>query len=31
MVKAAFVSNGRARRIPEALRKAMSADALSHR
>ncbi|MBY0532574.1 MAG: tol-pal system-associated acyl-CoA thioesterase [Xanthobacteraceae bacterium] len=31
MVKAAFVSGGRARRIPEALRKAMSPDALSHR
>jgi acyl-CoA thioester hydrolase len=31
MVKAAFVSGGRARRIPEALRKAMSADALSRR
>ncbi len=30
-VKAAFVSGGRARRIPEALRKAMSADALSRR
>ena len=29
MVKAAFVSGGRARRIPEALRKAMSPDALS--
>jgi acyl-CoA thioester hydrolase len=31
LVKAAFVSGGRARRIPEALRKAMSADALSSR
>ena len=31
MVKAAFVSGGRARRIPEALRKAMSADALTSR
>jgi acyl-CoA thioester hydrolase len=31
MVKAAFVSGGRARRIPEALRKAMSPDALSRR
>jgi acyl-CoA thioester hydrolase len=31
MVKAAFVSGGKARRIPEALRKAMSPDALSHR
>lgn len=31
MVKAAFVSGARARRIPEALRKAMSPDALSHR
>jgi acyl-CoA thioester hydrolase len=31
MVKAAFVSGGRARRIPEALRKAMSPDALSQR
>jgi acyl-CoA thioester hydrolase len=31
MVKAAFVSGGKARRIPEALRKAMSADGLSHR
>lgn len=31
MVKAAFVSGGRARRIPEALRKAMAPDALSHR
>ena len=29
MVMAAFVSGGRARRIPEALRKAMSPDALS--
>jgi len=29
MVKAAFVSGGRARRIPEALRKAMHPDALS--
>ncbi len=31
MVKAAFVSGGRARRIPEALRKAMAPDALSRR
>jgi acyl-CoA thioester hydrolase len=31
MVKAAFVSGGRARRIPEALRKAMAPDALSQR
>lgn len=31
MVKAAFVSSGRARRIPEALRKAMSPDGLSRR
>lgn len=31
MVKAAFVSGGRARRIPEGLRKAMAPDALSHR
>lgn len=31
MVKAAFVSGGRARRIPEALRKAMSAAGLSRR
>ncbi len=31
MVKAAFVSGGRARRIPEALRKAMSPEGLSSR
>ena len=31
LVKAAFVSGGRARRIPEALRKAMAPDALSLR
>lgn len=31
MVKAAFVSGGKARRIPEALRKAMAPDALSSR
>lgn len=31
MVKAAFVSGGKARRIPEALRKAMAPEALSSR